>query len=350
MTATTRTSTDQRIAEQAAQWLLDLEDGEADLSQFSAWLQASPRHIEEFLLVSAVWRAADGLDTAKRQDVDQLIMQARDNVRQLDQESMTKQRAHDVGRRVGSALRSRVAASVALLAIACAVWVGLQDGSVRYRTDTGEQRIVKLPDGSIVTLNTRSEIEVRIDEQQRVIELSNGEALFDVAHDAERPFRVFAGDAVARAVGTQFNVYRKHDGTTIGVVEGIVEVTSRSALDEQSRSPNATPEPQPERLTVGQQASISMQGAVLRSDVALDRLTAWRERRLIFRGESLASIAAEFNRYNETQLRIDGPATRARLISGVFDADNPSGLIAFLERDRELSVRTQGNNVVISGP
>lgn len=347
MTARTRTTTDQRIAEQAAQWLLDLEDGEIDKVQFAAWLQASPRHIEEFLLVSAVWRAADGLDREHHIDIDQLIAQARDNVRRLDEESIPRRRAHDVGQRMGSALRSRVAASIAVLALICATWIGLQDASVRYATDTGEQRIVKLPDGSIVTLNTRSQIKVRIDDEQRIVELSQGEALFDVAHDAQRPFRVFAGPAVARAVGTQFNVYRKEDGTTIGVVEGIVEVTSRGGLDD-SRAEGATPPAQ--QLAVGEQASFSSQGAVERANVAIDRIVAWRERRLIFRGESLASIAAEFNRYNETQLRVDGPATRARLISGVFDADNPSGLVAFLERDQQLAVRKQGNYVVISGP
>ena len=348
MTARTRTSTDQRIAEQAAQWLLDIEDGEADQAQFSAWLQASPRHIEEFLLVSAVWRAGDGLDRANRINIDELVAQARDNVRRLDDDSLP-QRAHDVGRRMGSALRSRVAASVAVLALVCATWIGLQDGSVRYATDTGEQRIVKLPDGSIVTLNTRSQIKVLIDDQQRIVELTRGEALFDVANDAQRPFRVFAGEAVARAVGTQFNVYRTSEDTTIGVVEGIVEVTSRVA-SLGSGTQSAAEQPQAQRLTVGEQASVSMQGTLQRRNVAIDQMLAWRERRLVFRGESLASIAAEFNRYNETQLRVDGSATRARLITGVFDADNPSGLIAFLERDQQLTVRKHGNSVVITGP
>lgn len=348
MTARTRTSTDQRIAEQAAQWLIDIEDGEANQAQFSAWLQASPRHIEEFLLVSAVWRAGDGLDRYNRIDIDELITQARDNVRRLDDESLPR-RAQDVGRRMTSALRSRVAASVAVLALACATWIGLQDGSVRYATDTGEQRIVKLPDGSIVTLNTRSQIQVRIDDRQRIVELTRGEALFDVAHDAQRPFRVFAGEAVARAVGTQFNVYRKSEDTTIGVVEGIVEVTPRGASPG-SGAQSATAQPQAQRLTVGEQASVSVGGAVQRTTIAVDQMLAWRERRLIFRGESLASIAAEFNRYNETELRIDGPATRARLITGVFDADNPSALIAFLEGDQQLIVRKQGNSVVITGP
>ena len=82
----------------------------------------------------------------------------------------------------------------------------------------------------------------------------------------------------------------------------------------------------------------------------IDRIVAWRERRLIFRSEPLASIAAEFNRYNDTQLLIEGPTTTARLVTGVFDADNPGALVAFLEGDPQLSVESRGNEVVIRGP
>jgi transmembrane sensor len=349
VSASTHVSTDPRIAEEAAHWLIDLEDSEADLAKFSAWLQASPRHVEEFLLVSAVWRAADGLDDAHIVEVDHLIAQALNNVQRFDEESTATLRTHDVRQRMRTALRSRLTAAVALFAVACAAWVGLEDRSVHYSTAVGEQRMVKLPDGSIVTLNTRSEIKVLIDDHQRTIELTSGEALFDVAHDAQRAFRVLAGEAVVKAVGTQFNVHRKDDGTTVGVVEGIVEMSSRGALEDQPRGDSGVAEA-PERLTAGEQASMSVQGAVLRSSVEIDRLVAWRERRLVFRSESLASIVAEFNRYNETQLLIDGDATRARLITGVFDADNPGALVAFLERDRQLSVQTRGNNIVIRGP
>lgn len=348
MSASTQPSKDERIAEEAAQWLISLEDDDADLASFATWLQVSPRHIEEFLLVSAVWRAADALDSARRLDIDQLVAQARDNVKWLDHESPRAARTHHVPARVRQAFASRWVAALAMLAVGLTAWLVVQDDSLKYRTDVGEQRIVKLQDGSIVTLNTRSRIKVRIDDHQRSIELTDGEALFDVAPDAQRPFQVFSGEAVVRAVGTQFNVYRQEQGTTVGVLEGIVELSSRGNTDDPAQRSGQAHTPQ--RLTAGEQASLSVQGALLRSNVEIERMTAWRERRLIFRGESLAAIAEEFNRYNETQLRIDGPATRARLISGVFDADNPASLIAFLERDQQLTVQKRGENVLISGP
>lgn len=350
VSASTRLSTDERIAEEAAQWLIDLEDGDADTSAFATWLQASPRHVEEFLLISAVWRAADRIDEVHAIEIDRLVAQARDNVKRLDDEAITIVRTLNVQQRMRAALRSRLSAAVALLAIVSAVWMGLHDGAASYRTAVGEQRVVKLADGSIVTLNTRSHVKVRLEKEQRSVELIRGEALFDVAHDAERPFRVLAGATVVQAIGTQFNVYRTESGTTVSVVEGIVEVSSRAS--DSGRFGGASPTVgTPERLTAGQQAQLSAEGAMVHQAPAeIDRVVAWRERRLIFRSEPLAAIAAEFNRYNDTQLLIVGPATSARRVTGVFDADKPGALVAFLERDPQLSVETRGSEVVIRGP
>ncbi|NLG78187.1 MAG: DUF4880 domain-containing protein, partial [Xanthomonadaceae bacterium] len=134
MSASTRLSTDERIAEEAAQWLIDLEDGDADTSAFAAWLQASPRHVEEFLLISAVWRAADRIDEVHAIEIDRLVAQARDNVKRLDDEAITIVRTLNVQQRMRAALRSRLSAAVALLAIVSAVWMGLHDGAASYRT------------------------------------------------------------------------------------------------------------------------------------------------------------------------------------------------------------------------
>ncbi|HEU4603579.1 MAG TPA: FecR domain-containing protein [Steroidobacteraceae bacterium] len=347
MSASRNISTDERIAEQAALWLIDLEENEADLSAFASWLQASPRHVEEFLLVSAVWRAADRIDAARRIEVDQLIAQARDNVKRLDEES-TSLHVFNIRQRMRSALHSRLTAVVALVAVAFAAYVGLHDNSLQYRTGIGEQRVVKLADGSIVTLNTRSKIKVRLEAQQRIVELTDGEALFEVAHDPNRPFRVIAGVTTVKAVGTQFDVNRAAHSTTVAVVQGVVELSS--AMNASGGQVEGA-QNRPERLVAGEQARVSAQGELLQHSAAqLDRVTAWRERKLIFRNEPLTSIVAEFNRYNEAQLRVDGDVTGARLISGVFEADNPGALIAFLQRDPKLSIESRGETIVIRGP
>jgi transmembrane sensor len=346
VSASRHSSTDERIAEQAAHWLLDLEDNEADLAGFAAWLEASPRHVEEFLLVSAVWQASDRIDEPRRVDVDQLIAQARANVKWLDEESALVPHAFNVRGKMRAALHSRVMGAIAVLGLMGMTYWAVHDTSLQYRTNTGEQRIVKLADGSIVTLNTRSKIKVRLERQQRIVELTEGEALFEVAHDAHRPFRVIAGPIAVRAVGTQFDVNRSASSTIVGVVQGVVEVSGSPNHRDGLGHRNG-----PERLIAGEQARLSAQGELLQHSVAeLDRLIAWRERRLIFRNEPLNAIVAEFNRYNESQLTIEGTTTGTRLVTGVFDADSPGALVAFLERDPQISIESRGKTIVIRGP
>src|SRR4029077_9414852 len=87
-----------------------------------------------------------------------------------------------------------------------------------YSTDIGERRSITLADGSTVDLNARSQLRVEFSKSERRVELLDGQALFQVAKDKQRPFIVHSGDATVRAVGTQFDVYRKDSGTTITVL------------------------------------------------------------------------------------------------------------------------------------
>jgi transmembrane sensor len=344
-------SNDQRIAAEAADWLINLEENEADLPAFAAWLLASPRHAEEFLLCSAVWHAANRLDEARRIDIDTLLAQAHANVARFDDGSIPRPRPVEVRHGVRRMLRGAFAAAAALVIATAGLLIGLHDDAARYETKVGEQRAVKLPDGSVVTLNTRSQIAVRLGSYERSVELISGEAMFDVAHDAHRPFRVLAGAAAVRAVGTQFNVRRSPHATTVTVVQGIVDVTSVAGSARGNEMQATAAANRPERLVAGEQAQLSAQGNVLaHREAEIDRVVAWRQRRLIFRNEALGVIADEFNRYNDTQIVIEGATTAARRVTAVFEADQPQALIAFLERDRELSVQSRGDRVVIRGP
>jgi transmembrane sensor len=327
-------STDRRIAEEAAEWLIELEAADADLRAFAAWLTASPRHIEEFLFASALWNALDGLDEARRIEVEELVARARANVQPLD---VVPRRAPVRVRRSRS-LRW-IAAAVACVAVVALGWIGIDRYGSTYRTDVGEQRIVKLSDGSIVTLNTRSRALVRFRADAREVELTQGEALFAVEHDPARPFRVKAGPVVVQAIGTEFNVHRR-DATTVSVVSGAVHVALAGG------GADATA-----RLSAGEQLEVAAGGALAAPrKVDIDSVVAWRERRLVFRDEPLERIASEFNRYNERPLIVEGAATRARRITGVFQADDPSALIAFLERDTQLSVQVRADRILIKGP
>jgi transmembrane sensor len=328
-----------RLAEQAAEWAATLDTaGAQEQAEFISWLRQSARNMEEFLLASAVYRELDGVDPQRREDIDSLLARAAPNVVTLNAAAKPRPRSHAVrtetacgnGRR---ALRWRLAAG---LAIACAAgWLmSGSEGWRSYATDVGEQRAVELADGSLLHLNTASKVRVKLTADARDLQLVSGEALFRVAHDPARPFRVRSGETLIEALGTQFNVYRRADETRLSVLEGKVRVTQARQQD---------------LLAAGEEVRIAGDGSI-EALAAVDavRALAWRQRRLVFRDDRLADVAAEFNRYNRApQIRVEGAAAMERRLTGVFDADAPESLLRFLADAPELDVTHEEAAVVI---
>lgn len=191
-------------------------------------------------------------------------------------------------------------------------------GEDRYRTALGEMKVIPLSDGSVVTLNTNSEIAVRYTRSQRLIELVRGEALFDVAKNKHRPFVVQTGTALVRAVGTSFSVrVLPNQPVQVLVREGIVEV----------KRPGVPVAPvvlvaMNNRAIAPQDAPITAK-SVERSEVG--RELAWRVGRLAFHGETLAEAAAEFARYSDARIQIDDPEVANQKITGLFVSTDPVG-------------------------
>jgi transmembrane sensor len=223
-----------------------------------------------------------------------------------------------------------------------------------YSTVIGEQRAFELADGSIINLNTHSRIAVHFSTGAREIELLQGEALFRVRHDASRPFRVKTTDAVVQAVGTQFNVYARGDATLVSVVEGKVAITSVGdppgfAVDGRPGSGGGTDRQSTHSLVENQKAQIGKNGEVMIQSVPdVSEAIAWRERRLVFRSDSLEHIVQEFNRYNRRQMRLEAGIDATRQYSGVFDADDPQAFLQVLAKDQSLEVRAIEPDYVIT--
>ncbi len=191
----------------------------------------------------------------------------------------------------------------------------------RWRTiDTGlgEVRKAPLPDGSLVAVNTESQIAVRIEADRRQVRLSRGEAWFKVAHDTSRPFVVEAGDVRVRAVGTAFSVRRWDETTQVLVTEGAVDVW-RIGQDADVI-----------RVAAGSYALVSrsqpVQAAVATTD--LENTLAWRDGQIALYGDSLASAAAQFNRYNARKLIIEDPQLASEKVVGQFSANDPEAFAA----------------------
>jgi transmembrane sensor len=175
----------------------------------------------------------------------------------------------------------------------------------RYATKVGERLTANLADGSVVTLNTQTVLELHFSATERRVLLLQGEATFEVAHDADRPFRVDAGDRIFQALGTVFNVERGRQGVVeLTVTEGrvlMIKPTSPAVPGAApSASASATGEAQ-SGLTVGAGQSALIENGVehirAHSLPEIERQMAWKNGMLIFRGERLADALAEVERY-----------------------------------------------------
>jgi transmembrane sensor len=188
-----------------------------------------------------------------------------------------------------------------------------------FSTGKGETKVVALKDGSVVTLNTASEIVVNYSDTLRSVELVRGEALFDVAKNKARPFVVAAGDTSVRVVGTSFSVSR-FDAAPIRVLvrEGIVEVFKSGAANAKPLriSANTLAVAPPDNEDIAARAVPLAQ---------VHRAMAWQDGQIAFEGETLAQAAAEFSRYSDTKIVIDDPALAKEEIAGLFKATDPVG-------------------------
>jgi transmembrane sensor len=345
-----------RITDEASDWFVRLQDsapGAEEQSDFAEWLAASPNNVREYLQVAALWE--DLHDLGPDPQIDELVRAALashdENVVAFS-ESPTEDLTPAGDATAASGPRRRrfrpiaTAAAVGLVVLTLG-WLWWSAGPADYRTAVGEQKSFALSDGSVVTLNTRSEIRVRYTNTHRDIVLVGGEALFDVAKDHDRPFRVLADGAVIRAIGTQFNVRNRNHDTTVTVLEGTVEVVltdvspDASLNDSIALDSGSTGLPDSVELTVGQMARVdrrSGQLAVASADI--EHATAWRERRLVFESRSLRDVVDEFNLYNEPPMVIGDPTLEVLQISGAFNANDRESFVLFLEETGIATAQT----------
>lgn len=350
-------SEDTKLAGEAADWLIALDEdaGAATRAAFFAWIQQSARHVREFLFVTEEFRKLDLLDPERSIEVDKLLANVASNVVPLqfsiDQEKqLAAAPAEKTSKKI---VRVRWAAGIAAAAAAALLiflspWsASILNRSQEYATGRGEQRSFKLADASMVHLNAESRVVVDYSNRLRRIRLLTGEALFVAAPDASRPFLVDTGTSIVQAVGTQFNVYRRDNETTVSVIEGAVKVTA-SGQQRIKILRTAPPGKQEQSLLqAGEEARVADAGDIVRRTAPdITRALAWRQRRLVFQDDRLADVAKEFNRYNASQIQVQGIAQDKQLI-GIFNADDPQSLLLFLAKDRALEIVRSGENIVI---
>jgi len=342
------------MAERAADWLRRLETANPqECAAFVAWLKESPRHVREILLATTWDRVLNAIDREHRLDIDELSVRGSKDVVALNSgssprstRSAPQERAKSSSPSTARRYRRFAGLAAAAILVSFGTWVCIGILGHTYATAIGEQRNFELEDGSMIYLSAHSRVKVVFSRDTRDVYLLGGEAIFRVKHEASRPFRVRVDSAFIQAVGTQFDVHRLADQTDVAVIEGKVRI---SAPDKIESAATTTQDAGVATLTAGETASIISSGRVTRpAPVDITEATAWRQRRLVFRKQTLADIALEFNRYNrEIQIRVEDDTLRVRQFNGVFDADDPDSLVRFLESSDGVAVERNGSEVVI---
>lgn len=384
-----RTRLNAQISEEAAEWFIEFRTNDIDAAgrrAFDAWVRTSPEHLRAYLELAAIWSEAASIDANREVDVDALIALATqpDNLVPLEprtceppRSSLGEARRAADGRaaRPGplrrrlwsrSTARAAIAASVVLLtAVGSALFWTYAQSTRTYATQVGERRSIRLPDGSTIELNSRSRVRIDFSEARRTVHLMEGQALFEVAKDPARPFVVSSGETHVRAVGTQFDVYRKSKGTIVTVVEGSVAVTRgrhgmRSGAGvpaDTQRSDMKSPEasaaahgadalPAAILLSAGQQLVVSESVPLEPVRVNVAAATAWTQRQVVLESASLSEVAEEFNRYSVRKLVVEDTGDKELRLSGVFTTD-PEFLIRYLKERPDITVQETDDEIRI---
>jgi transmembrane sensor len=293
------------IDHEALQWVIRHNAGaldDAGRAAFDAWFAADIRHQGAYLRATAINRALD-------QALVQNTLRPRRERLAVEWAGASWNRANS---RRAFLVTGGLAAGIAVLA-GPALFRAAPDRAV-LTTAKGEFRKVPLADKSVATINSGSRVEVRLTQQKREVNLTRGEAWFEVAKDKSKPFIVDTGEVLVRAVGTAFGVRRYANGAEVMVTEGTVEVWSRDGTAHKRL------------LTAGEHAFVDNHAtdiAVARQPREVARKLAWREGKLIFNNQTLSEAVADFNRYSPRKIVIVDPQLWNRKLVGQYQIDAP---------------------------
>lgn len=313
--------------QEAASWFARLNQrrvSTSDIKAFSAW-RKDPGNARAYERVESVWNATHGL--AGDPDIAALTAEALGV-------APPPIRARAMVSRLWKPLGAAAFAALAL--VIAGTWSLTRP--LDYATAIGEQRTVRLEDGSRVTLDTGTRIQVRLGDDRRSVTLLSGQAFFDVAGNPARPFVVTAGDTHVTAIGTRFDVRRIGDGARVTLVEGRVTVHETAANgDGWSLDP-------------GQQLVTATNRPVV-STVDVVKETSWTTGRLVFEGTPVTVAVAEVNRYSDTKIDLQASSIADIPVSGVFNTGDTDGFVAALQELYSVTAhRRPDGAVVLSGP
>ncbi|MEJ0037939.1 MAG: FecR family protein [Gammaproteobacteria bacterium] len=314
-----RPATTATVAEQAVQWLVRQDAGPLsarDAAEFREW-RSVPGNAQAYEIVMNLWSDADGLEHHMAADAPTPALPAREAAaRRHIGISVTW-----ISRKSGVWLAAATVAAIAMVSPKALLWARSD-----YITRVGEISAFHLPDGSTLALNTDSAAAVSFDAGLRTVRLLKGEAQFQVAPDAARPFVVEAGGGRTRALGTVFDVRMLDDGVRVTGIEHSIDVRFPSAGGDTAAGSGAHV-----TLVPGQEVHYGTVRGLGDIGTAAAESGAWRHGRLIVENRPLAEVIGELNRYQHGHIQLMGGDLGELRVNGVFTVTDREGSINALE-------------------
>lgn len=295
----------ENIEQQAINWFVRLRSGSvtnAEQLAFDAWYQADAKHRQAYDETVAFWQAPQFNQVLQTLEAETPI-KATNNYR----------------------LASRLSLAVASVAILVVLNKPLFScWHADYCTSVGEIRTITLADGSQVTLNSNSAINVNLHNGLRQVQLLNGEAFFDVQRDPQHPFTVDAYFSHTQVLGTRFTVRQDQQFDQITVTSGLVEVSR------QHQNPALLNANDMIRVAAIQSSSIQ--------SVNVSLSNAWLKGRLVFDNAPLCEVIAEIARYRTGSLLIKDLALKNLKVSGRFDITDTDKALEALQQTLPITL------------
>lgn len=310
MSAPTTSAQPPSVRAEAAAWVARLRGPERDAATeaaFRRWLESDPAHAAAFDRATEIWQAIGGAAALNP-------------------------------RKARSPERARVLAGLAAVVVLGGLGGAYALRDPAYATHIGEQRSVRLTDGSRIVLNTDTKVVVRYTDGRRDIRLVRGEAQFDVAKNPDRPFVVTAEGQQVRALGTSFIVRDDGEAIAVTLLEGKVAVTPAKT----------TPAAKVVTLEPGQRLRTAPKAAPVVDRPKLEAVTAWRSGEILLDNTTLADAVAEMNRYSPKPLALESEELGELRISGIFRSGESEAFARTISAQYQLAVIEQSDRILLA--
>lgn len=355
------------VEQQSAAWVAAMDRGltEDEKLALELWLQASPLHAETLVHFASIWDVLDVLKPIENLlPLQDFSIDPEQNIAELADQAIAD-------KAVSRRFPTWVFATAASLLVGLGLYLALPQlgGNVEpvvisgsrlsdsavfsntYTTAVGQSSSLNLPDGSVVRLNTNSELYVTFSNTERLVNLRRGEAFFQVAKNPQLPFRVLAENSSITALGTAFNVEIsvKHEMQLV-VTEGrvVLDRVDDAYQMKSNRENRATKEAV--YMRDGEQIVVRESGdrSSVQQSEDVDSLLAWRDGMLVFEGQPLSEAIDEINRYTPVKFRIVDASISSIPVGGLFRAGDLAQLQRVLEHNFSIKSQRVGSRIELS--